>query len=125
MKVNGREIRFMRTVKANCILADHAPDGDITRYTDIWESGDYKRSQEASAVFISALSDGYESYKAFSEPGYKPHPMTYDEALSLPDETFTALFMESLEAFREDGKVTVETEADPGKKTDDSNESES
>lgn len=125
MKVNGRDIRFMRTVKANCILADHAPDGDITKYTDIWESGDYKRSQEASAVFISALSDGYESFKAFSEPGYKPNPISYDEAISLPDDLFNDLFMESLKAFQEDGKITVETEADPGKKTDGSNESES
>ncbi len=117
MEINGREIHFLRTVRANCLLADYAPDHDIAKFNLIWESGDYTAQQKACAVFIAALSEGYERRKAGAEPGYVARPISVDEALDLDDDTFAALFQEALNAYTSGGKVTVETEPVPGKKT--------
>ena len=32
MTINGRDIKFLRTVGANCALTDRAPDGDLNRF---------------------------------------------------------------------------------------------
>lgn len=118
MEINGREIRFLRTVRANCVLSDYAPDHDLNKYTEIWESGNYAAAQRACAVFIAALSEGYEYRKADAEPGYKARPLTVDEALNLPEDTFYQLFTEALAVFTDGSKVTVESEPVTVKKTE-------
>lgn len=117
MEINGRDVRFARTVRANCILSDFAPDHDIARFNEIWEKGSYSEQQKACAVFINALSEGYEYRQKDREPGHVPRPITVDEALNLEDDIFAQLFGEALSAFTDGGKVTVETEPMPGKKT--------
>ena len=56
MEINGRDVRFFRSVLANCKVADAAPDGDIKRF---WNEqllgGSYSVSQRAAAVIMTAL----------------------------------------------------------------------
>lgn len=114
MEINGREVKFMRTVYAQCKIADICPEQDSSRMAELF-SGNYQQSQRQSAKFMAFLSEGYEQNRKFAEPGYTPRPLTEDEALSLFDEDFTALFNEAFAAWT-GNKPTIETEQPKGKK---------
>lgn len=115
MEINGREIKFRRTVLGNCEIADLCPDKDINKFWDLMK-GDYITSQNAAASFMAALSKGYEMAREYEHPGYKGHPLTKEEALLMDNVAFNDLFSEALEAFLADGKATVEAEEPKGKK---------
>lgn len=119
MVINGREVRFLRSVLANCEIADASPGGDVGKFiaTQLMNES-YVVSQKAAAVIMTALSRGYETAQKYKEPGYKQHPLTEEEVMSLEPKEFDALFEEAMAVFRRDGKVTVEGEpAKTGKKT--------
>lgn len=48
MEINGRDVRFFRSVLANCKVADAAPDGDIKRF---WN----EQLLGAVTLYLSAL----------------------------------------------------------------------
>lgn len=112
MIINGREIKFKRTVMATCIIADRCPEGDIARVKEIFE-GAYHNYMENAAIFIVALNDGYERSKAFVEPGYKPHPLTVEEVMTLDFDEFKKVMDAAKDAFSAE-MATVE--AQPSKK---------
>lgn len=114
MDVFGREIGFLRTVAANCKIADMCPDGDISKGKSLFD-GPYQKSQNTAAKFISYMNEGYEMKKKFEDPGYAPQVITPEEAMYLPDEMFDQLFLEALEAYSGE-KITVETAPEKGKK---------
>lgn len=116
MEIHGREVRFRRTVLGNCKIADNSPGGDINRFNELL-TGDYATAQRAAAVFMAAMSEGYEMARQYDEPGYTMRPLSVDEALILDTDEFNALFAEAMGAFAADGETTVETE--PVKKTAD------
>lgn len=108
MKVNGREIKFLRTVAATIEVANMCKDGDINNVESLFD-GNYQDSQISAAKFMAVLSAGYEDNKAFSEPGYKKNPITEQEVLTLTDEQFNELFTEAVKAYAGE-KQTIETE---------------
>lgn len=114
MIINGREIKFRRTVLGNCEIAEICPDKDINKFNDLL-GGDYPTSQRAAAKFIAALSKGHEMWRKLEEPGTEARPITEEEALLLGDDDFGALFIAALNAFQGDGETTVETEEPRGK----------
>lgn len=107
MIINGREIKFKRTVMATCIIADRCPEGDIQRAAELF-NGDYRSRMENGAIFAVALNDGYERNRAFEEPGYKPHPLTVDEVMLLDFEDYEKLIEEATTAFAAE-MPTIET----------------
>ena len=109
MTINGREVKFRRTVYGNCKIAEICPDKDINQFNDLL-NGDYVTSQNAAATFIAALSEGHEMWREYEDPGYKGKPITKNEALMLGDDDFGALFTEALNTFQGDGRQTVEAE---------------
>lgn len=115
MLIHGREVGFLRTVKATCSIADMCEDGDVKNASKLFE-GSYQKSQLAAAKFMALLSEGYEKNREYNEPGYQGKPLDVDEITSLPDDTFQSLFIEAIEAFAGE-KFTIETEPVPGKKT--------
>lgn len=118
MTINNREIRFRRTVLANCILAESAPQGDVGKLIkEKLMHKNYAIAQKTAAVIMTALSRGYESAEAFRDKAYQPNPLTEEEALSLDPADFNALFDECMKVFYGDGTITVQTEQ-TGKKTD-------
>ena len=118
MELNGREIRFRRTVYANCKIAEMSPNHDINRINDIFKASDTMVQLDFAMGFIIAMNEGYEKAKAFNEPGYEPHPITREELEFCDVDQLNDLFTEAEEAFRADGKVCVETEPrKTGKKT--------
>ena len=117
MKVYGREINFLRTVEATIKIADMCPDSDIANADKLFD-GSYQVSQTTAASFMSILSEGYESHKAFEDPSYQPRPLGEKEALSLSGEEFNELFGEAVKAYMGE-KPTVETEVKKTKKAED------
>ena len=115
MLIHGREIGFLRTVKATCSIADICEDGNIANAKKLFK-GSYQKSQLAAAKFMALLNEGYEKNREYNEPGYQGNPLSVDELTSLPDEVFESLFVEAIEAFAGE-KITIETEPIPGKKT--------
>ena len=116
MQIHGREIKFRRTVMGNCKIADASPGGDIGRLDELLNA-EYGTAQRAAALFMAALSEGYEMNQHYEDPNYTMRPLTEEEALLLDSDEFNALFAEALGAFVADGKQTVE--AEPVKKTAD------
>lgn len=108
MEIHGREVNFLRTVEANCKIADICPDGDINKATQLF-SGSYQKVQKTTAKFMAILSEGYEKRKNFNDKTYEPNPLTAEEALCLTDEEFNAAFVEAFRAYNGE-KPTVETE---------------
>lgn len=108
MWINGREIKFLRAIEANCRVADMAPDKDASRIGEVF-SGNYQTSQRQAARFIAALSDSYEQREKFKDNTYKPRPLTEEEAMYLDDDEFGQCFNEAWEAWTGE-KPTIQTE---------------
>lgn len=115
MKVHGREIGFLRTVKTTCDLAELCPDKDIEKLQVLLD-GDIATAQKTAASLIQFLNEGYEMSRHFEDPQYKPHPLTKDEILYLDEETYKALFEEAVQAFMAGAAQTVEVEPTKSKK---------
>lgn len=110
MVIHGREIKFRRTVLANCEIAELSPDGDINKFEKLLQ-GKYALAQRSAAAFMAAMSKGYEMERQYEEPGYQMRPLTVEEALLLDNDAFNDLFAEALAVFADDGKTTVDAEA--------------
>ena len=79
MEINGRDVRFFRSVLANCEIADASPDGDVNRLLkEQLTEGNYATSQRAAVVIIMAMSRGYETAQHVKNQAYKPRPITYN-----------------------------------------------
>lgn len=115
MQIYGREVGFRFTVGASAKISDLCPDGDITRLGEVLE-GQYGQITRDTAAIMVALSEGYEQARSFEEPGYKPRPITAEEAMSLTMSEFAQLQQAALAAWLADSKPTVEVE--PEKKGD-------
>lgn len=115
MQIYGREVGFRFTVGASAKISDLCPDGDITRLGEVLE-GQYGQITRDTAAIMVALSEGYEQARSFEEPGYKPRPVTAEEAMSLTMSEFAQLQQAALAAWLADSKPTVEVE--PEKKGD-------
>lgn len=108
MKIRGREIGFLRTVKTACEIAKMCPDENLNRFGELF-SGTVVSINETGAILIHLMNEGYEMNKHFDDPSYKPNPISVEEVMYLDDDTFQQLFMEMIRAFNGD-TPTVETE---------------
>lgn len=116
MEVNGREIKFRRTVKTNCMLMEQSPDKDIRRYQEKLSGNDPVEAQFAAAFLIYAMNQGYEEWLSFKDRSHAVDPISVDEIMTLDDDEFLALFNEAVNAMKVDGKTTVEAQPKPSKK---------
>lgn len=114
MLIFGREVKFLRTITANCKIADLCPDGDMEKAGSLFE-GSYQKSQNTAAKFIVALNEGYEMNRKYSEAGYEPQIITTEELMCLSDEDFNKAFNEALDAYVGE-RATIETEPVKSKK---------
>ena len=93
MKIRGREIGFLRTVKTACDIADLCPDRDLSKVGSLF-TGPVSEINRNGAEMIHFMNDGYEMNKHFDDPSYKPNPISvWEEVLYLDDETYQQLFM--------------------------------
>ena len=114
MVINGREIKFLRTVKATAEIAKICPDGNIERLGELM-GGTLSTTLETGAQIIHFLNEGYEMNKHFSDPSYKPNIISVEEILYLDDVTFTELMRSAMEGLSNGTETTIELE-EPKKK---------
>lgn len=115
MKVRGKEIKFLRTVKTTCDLVELCPDKDINRAAEIFD-GDASLTQKNAAILIHSLNEGYEMNKHFDNPEYEPQVLSVEEIMYLDNETFTQLLQEAIKIFSAELEPTVEAEKGKKKK---------
>lgn len=118
MEYNGKKIGFRRTTGAMRDLAKLAPEGDVNRFTEIFNEKNLGASIDGGAQFLAILNEWYEKALAFENPGYTPDPVPVDFFLMLEMDDFTEVFNEALAQFMEDDKTTVQSEPVKDKKND-------
>lgn len=113
MEINGREIRFLRTVKATADIANICPNGDIERIGELF-SGNLSTTLETGAKIIHFLNEGYEMNRHFMDRSYQPKIIEVDEIMYLDDQTFTELMKSAMQGMGVGAETTIEVE--PSKK---------
>lgn len=107
MEIRGREIRFLRTVKATSDLARLCPDEDFERIGELF-SGSIPKVVETGAKIIHYLNEGYEMNKHFDDPDYIPNIISVEEILYLDEETYTALMKSAFDSLNNGAETTIE-----------------
>ena len=118
MEINGREIKFLRTVKATSDLAKICPNGDIERLGELF-SGELSTTLETGAKIIHFLNEGYEMNKHFMDKSYQPQILGVEEIMYLDDRTFTELMQSAMQSMNAGAETTIEVEEPKKKETED------
>ena len=116
MKVRGKDVQFLRTVKATCELAKLCPDENIERIEELF-NGTLPTTIETGAKIIHFLNEGYEMNKHFDDPTYKPNIISVDEIMFLNESDYTELMKSAMESFSVGAETTVEVEETKKKET--------
>lgn len=114
MKVQGREIKFLRTVKINFDIAKICPDQKLEKI-DLLFSDDSAQSLKNMIKFVQLMNQGYEEAKHFEDPSHEINIISEEEMMFMPDAIFSDLFQEAVNAFL-GIKQTVEVEPSKSKK---------
>ena len=115
MEINGREIKFLRTVKATSDLAKLCPDGNIERLGELFQ-GDLPTTLETGAKIIHFLNEGYEMNRHFMDRSYQPQIIGVDEIMYLDDQTYAKLMQSAMEGLGVGAETTIEVEESKKKK---------
>lgn len=107
MEINGREIRFLRTVKATSDLAKICPNGDIERMGELFDK-DLSTTLETGAKIIHYLNEGYEMNRHFMDRSYQPQIISEEEIMYLDDQTYTELIKSAMAGLGIGAETTIE-----------------
>lgn len=114
MEIRGREVRFLRTVQAECNIAIICEDGKSENFQKLLMGNDYEVMVNMAEV-MHFLSEGYENAKHFEDSEYEPQPLTAEELMFLPVEDFNKLWEEAVIAYYGE-KQTVKVAKSKSKK---------
>lgn len=109
MEINGREIRFLRTVKTTSDIAKLCPDGNIERLGELL-GGDVPTALETGAKIIHYLNEGYEMNRSFYDRTYEPKVISVEEIMYLEDSVFTELMKSAMAGIGNGAETTIEVE---------------
>lgn len=115
MKVNGREVYFLKTVGAVCDIEEHCPEQNMKNISALFNTKTFRETVKAYAVIICALSKGYEDAKHFEDANYVPNPVTEEELFCISEDDLMVLFTEATRTFYAMDQ-TVEAEEPKGRK---------
>ena len=120
MEINGRTVRFKRTIWATNAIMEMCPGNDLGRFSELFE-GTASDQIITMAGFIVVLSQAYEQAAAFEArrrgEEYTQDPLTLDEIMSIEDmKVFEQLQTEAVKAWVKDAETTVESEPIKSKK---------
>jgi hypothetical protein len=114
MKLNGRDLRFRRTIFAEVEVAKISPDRDPNRIAELLQ-GSFVEAQLAAASFIRILNEAHEKQQAFRDPDYEPVFLTDDDVLNMESDDFAQAFVEAYSAWAGE-QPTVHAEPNKSKK---------
>lgn len=110
MIINGREVKFRRTVGADMEIGELCPGRDLGRIGDLFGDGMTFSDNVASVTRIMLILNKWaEATARLNDPDYVPAPLTEDEILTLDETDFADLQQEMMDAWARDTKRTVET----------------
>ena len=109
MKIRGKEIKFLRTVKTTADLTKLCPDQDIERIGELFD-GSIDKVLENGAKLIHYLNEGYEMNEHLNNPEYKPNVLTVEEIMYLDEQTFTDLMTSAMQNLSNGAETTIELE---------------
>lgn len=121
MEVNGREVKFLRTIGATCEIAELCADGDLKNIGNLFTGKIHDRYVNWVKIIL-ALNKGYEDSEVFRTKGkHEPNPLTEEEVMALPQNIFDQLV--NLASIAYTGEVpTVEVEPDKSGKKNETSE---
>jgi len=114
MKVSGREIKFLRTVKINFDIAKICPDQKLDKMDQLFTE-DSAESLKNMVKFVQLMNQGYEEYKHYEDPNHEINIITEEEMMYMDFNDMSNLFQEAVNAFL-GIKQTVEVEPSKSKK---------
>lgn len=114
MKVQGREIKFLRTVKTNFDIAEICPEQKLERMGDLFPD-DSLESLKNMMRFISLMNQGYEEAQHYEDPTHEIEVIKEEDMMYMPSDDMSNLFQEAVNAFL-GIKQTVEVEPSKSKK---------
>lgn len=109
MKIRGKDVRFLRTVKATCEIASLCPNKEIERIGELFD-GDLPTSLETGAKIIHFLNEGYEMNRHFDDPSYVPNVISVEEILYLNEKDYTRLMQSALSSMSNGAETSIEIE---------------
>lgn len=117
MEIHGRAITFRFSTGAASELADLCPNGDLRKIPEM-VGADSRMSEQNNFAghLIAILSKWGDAERKYTEPGFVPNPMSFEEAMCLDLDTFTKCLTEALDQLSKDAETTVHTSPVPGKK---------
>lgn len=115
MKIRGKEIQFLRTVKATSDIAKLCPDEDIERVGELFD-GNVPKIIEVGAKLVHYLNEGYEMSKHYDDPSYVPNVISVDEIMYLDEQTFIELMKDAFNSISNGAQTTIEVESTDKKK---------
>lgn len=118
MEINGREIKFLRTVKATSDMAKLCPDEDIERMGELF-NGNLPTTLETGAKIIHYLNEGYEMNKHFEDPSYQPQILSVEQIMYLDDVTFTQLMQSAMAGMGNGAETSIELQENKKKEKED------
>lgn len=110
IKINGREYGLKLTVGAALAITEICPAEDLSKLNDALYYPMLHMANENTIRFIVALSEGYESAKAFNDPGYTPDPITRELLETVTLGELFQLRNEAIAVYNRDTQPSVETE---------------
>lgn len=114
------DLKFERNVWSEEQLSTLCPNRDISKFEDILAIEDTKKQFEMIQSIITIMHEGYEFKRRIAckraHIEYVPFELTKDDLKLLNEEQTMTLLNKALQAFDEDGKVTVV--AEPKKNVD-------
>lgn len=121
MEVNGREVKFLRTIGATCEIAELCMDGDLKNISNLFKGSLQSRYSNWTKI-IMALNKGYEESEHYRTKGeHKIDLLSEEEIMALPQNVFDQLV--NLASIAYTGEVpTVEVEADKSGKKNETSE---
>lgn len=114
MEVNGKEIKFLRTVRINFEIAKMCPGGSLANFSDLFEGSDEESSRNM-IKFIVLMNRGYEEKLNHEDPTHEINAVTEEELEWMDFAEMNDLFVEATRAFL-NIKQTVEVAPSKSKK---------
>lgn len=116
MEINGRYYGLLLTVSAASEIAQLCPGENFEHLNDVIFSPSIPVSNNAIINMACALSRGYESHRAFDDPGYTPAPLTPELLATLSLLELWQLRGEAIQAFN--AGLTTTVKVDDSKKNE-------
>ena len=106
------------TVGAAKRIAKLCPEGKLENLNVVMGTGNTVEMVDKVTEILVILNEGYESKRAYEEPGYTPDVLTVEELEALEIQELTKLQTEALRTMRRDQKPDVEVgQEKPGRKS--------